>query len=387
MRAADHLLEAPPPPAGRRALRVLQVLPTLGVGGAERMVARLVHHLVASGHHVGVVSLYDRVPRSVEADLRAEGVELHFLGKRPGPDLRMVPRLARVIGAFRPDVLHSHSSHVLRYALPALAFRRCRVLHTLHNLAEFEADRPGRLLQRGAFRLGVVAVAIGDAVADSMRRAYGLAPHRTIPNGIPLVDYATPAAARGELREALGLPADVPVLLSVGRFKAQKDHATLLSAFASGRLRALGARLLLAGDGELRAALERQARELAIADRVRFLGVRADVPRLLAAADVFALSSRFEGNPLCVMEAMAAGRPVVATAVGCVPELVSAESGLLVPPQDPGALERALFALASDLPAARAKGAAAARVARERFDDALTARSYERLYAEMTERA
>src|SRR5258708_26822430 len=166
-------------------MRVLQVIPTLAVGGAERVVALLARHLRRSGHAVGVVSLYDPHGSWIEAELRSDGVPLYFLGKRRGLDLRMIPRLARVVARFRPDVLHTHL-YVLKYVLPALAAsRRCRVVHTVHNLSEHEVERLSRSIQSLAFRMGVVPVAIGEVVAESMLRRVRLPPRDRTPNWLP----------------------------------------------------------------------------------------------------------------------------------------------------------------------------------------------------------
>ncbi len=333
-------------------MRVLQVIPTLAVGGAERVVALLARHLHRSGHTAGVISLYDPRGSWIETELRADGIPIYFLGKHPGLDLRMIPRIARVVGRFRPDVLHTHL-YVLKYVLPSLATSsRCRVVHTVHNLAEHEVERLSRIIQSVAFRAGVVPVAIGAAVADSMLRFYRLPPRHRIPNGIPVSDYAPPPRAREEIRASLGIPDDAPAFVTVGRLEPQKNTKALIQARGAG-------------------------------DRVHFLGIRADIPRVLAAADVFVLASRYEGNPLTVMEAMAAGKPVLATAVGCVPELVSDCAGLLVAPGDGPALEVAMVELTSDLARARAKGAAAALIARSRFDASTMASAYEKLYAEV----
>lgn len=364
-------------------MRILQAIQTLSVGGAQRLLAGLVTNLRRRGHDVGVVVQYER-GGYIQAELESRGVELHFLGKRPGLDVRMVPRMARVVASFRPDIFHSHNAHVLRYALPAVALtRRCPVVHTLHTLAEHESDTPGKILQFFAFRAGVAAVAIGQRAADSVRRVYGVAPRRIIPNGIAVEDFAPPPGSKAAIRAELGVPPNVPTFVSVGRLVPLKNHAGLLDALASQRLRSLGAHLLLAGDGELRSALEQHARALGIAASVHFLGTREDIPRILHAADVFVLASQYEGNPLSIMEAMAAERPVVATAVGSVPELVTGEAGRLVAPGDTAALESAMFQFASDLPRARAAGGKAVRIARERFDLSVTARAYEVLYEEL----
>jgi glycosyltransferase involved in cell wall biosynthesis len=364
-------------------VRVLQLIPSLVVGGAERMVATLSRHLRRRGHTVAVVSMYPPFGTWIEAELRSEGVSLHFLGKKRGLDVRMVPRIARALHHFQPDVLHTHM-YTLKYALPALALRRrCGVVHTVHTLASSELDRWSKLLQRVAFRAGVVPVAIGEAVAESLLAAYGRPAHRIIPNGIPVSDYVGPPGAREGVRTSLGIPPDAPIFVSVGMLNRAKNHETLLRAFASDRLRAAGAHLLLAGEGDLRRELEDLARALELSDRVRFLGVRTDVSSLLAAADVFVLASRREGNPLSVMEAMAAGKPVVATRVGCLPEMVPESAGRLVAAGDAAALEDAMVRLASAPPLARAMGSAAARVARERFDASRMADAYEEVYAEV----
>jgi glycosyltransferase involved in cell wall biosynthesis len=362
-------------------VRVMQLIPSLTVGGAERMVAILTRHLRLSGHTVSVVSMYPPRRTWIEDELRSEGVPLHFLGKRRGFDARMVPRIARILRQFRPDVLHTHM-YTLKYALPDLFLRRrCRVVHTVHTLAEAELDPWSRVVQRIAFRAGVVPVAIGEAVAASLRLAYGRPFRFIIPNGIRVSDYVGTPDLRVTMRSALGVPHDAPTFVTIGMLNRAKNHRVLLRAFASERLRSAGAHLLLAGDGELRRDLEDQARMLGLQGRVHFLGVRSDVPALLAAADVFALASEREGNPLSVMEAMAAGKPIVATAVGCLPEMVPRNTGRLVDPSNVESLEAALAELACDLSLARTMGRAASKVALERFDSSSMARSYEEVYA------
>jgi len=368
-------------------MRILQVVPSLDVGGAERIAALLALALRREGDEVALVSLYGAVDSWLEGELRGAGIELRFLGKRPGLDPAVALRLARVLRALAPDVVHTHL-HALKYALAArsLSGRHPVVVHTVHNLAEHEAQGLDRSLNRVAFRLGAVPVAIGDEVARSLRRTYGIEPRWTIPNGVPVADFEARADARGPTRARLGLDPGLPVLLSAGRLNPQKNHAGLLEAFADPRLAALGAVLLIAGDGELRRSLEARAAEPDLKGRVRFLGVVSDLPELLAAADAFALSSSWEGNPLVVMEAMAAGRPVVATRVGCVPELVTAETGLLVPPGDAGALALALVRLLADRAHAELLGAAGAARAKARFDVPVMARAYRALYGTVASR-
>lgn len=359
-------------------MRILQVVPSLDVGGAERVAALLAREQQRGGHAVAVVSLFDPVGSWIERDLRAAGVDLFFLGKRPGLDVRMVPRLAGVLRRWRPDVVHTHL-HVLKYLLPAaLAARPLRVVHTLHNLAEREVEPQSQALQRVAFRGLVTPVAIGEAVAASMAPLYGAPARHVVANGIPTAASRAPPGTREALRAALHA-ADHPVLLSAGRLNPQKNHAVLIDAVADPRLARV--HLWIAGEGELAEDLAARVRDRGVADRVRLLGVRTDVPALMAAADLFVLPSTWEGNPLVVMEAMAAGLPVVATAVGCVPELLSPDTGRLVPAGVSEALVTAIADLTAD-PATRGQLGAAARArATERFDVSAMAEAYLRVYA------
>ena len=360
-------------------MRVLQPIPGLQVGGAEVVVALLGQELRALGHELVVVALGPASGSWIEDDLRTAGAELHFLGKAPGLDLRVVPRLARLLRATEPDLVHTHL-HVLKYLVPARVAWRCPVVHTVHNLADREATRADQRLQSAAFRLGVVPVAIGDAVADSVRALYGRAPGAVVPNGVALPEPAPDARAR--LRRELGLAEDEPVFLVVGRLNAQKNHAGLVEALVD-----CPGTLLVAGDGELREELERQVEAAGLRERVRLLGVRSDISEVYTASDVLVLSSHYEGNPLVVMEAMACGLPVIATAVGCVPELVTEGTGWLVPPGEPAALSAAMRRAVGDLGEARGRGAAGARRARERFSAGAMAREYARLYRRLVSSA
>ena len=363
-------------------IRVLHVTPDLVPYGLENMVAGLVSTLDRRRFEPAVVSLYAESEGGLEQSLRAAGVRLFHLGKSRGLDLRMYPRLYSVLREFRPHILHTHN-YVLRYTWPAaLAARVPAMIHTVHNVAEREVDRVGQHLHRFAFRRNVWPVSISDEVSASFRRIYGFPEAAVIPNGIALDLYRTPTGEREATRRALGVAPGEFAFLCVARFSVQKDHRTLLEAFAQGPAARTRTRLLLAGDGELREQTMEVVARLGLEDRVTFLGRRTDMPDVLAAADAFVLASRWEGNPLSVMEAMAAGKPVVATTVGAIPELVrDGVDGYLVPAADPATLAGGMARLL-DSPAAdrEAMGRAAAERACERFGLAAMVRSYTELY-------
>jgi glycosyltransferase involved in cell wall biosynthesis len=307
-------------------IRVLEVLATLKRAGAETMAVSLVNGLDRHIFTPAVVSLFDAFPHGLEAAL--SDVPIWHLGKRPGFDPRVWMRLRRVIREWKPDIIHTHS-YVMRYTLPVTG---CAAVHTVHNVAAKEVDRIGRAIHRYAFRRGVATVAVSHEVARSFAEVYGFPPTATILNGIATERFYRPQA-REEWRRANGFSPDDVLIVSVARLEPQKNPLALVAAFE--RLPE-GFHLVLVGDGSLRPQLTGRA-------RVQLLGVRDDLPELLSAADVFALASDWEGHPIAVMEAMAAGLPVVATAVGGLPEIVSAQAGRLVPRGDMNALERALL--------------------------------------------
>lgn len=365
--------------------RVLfQIVPTLRPAGAERVVLHLLQYHDRSKYQPVCICLGEPTGSHYERAVEELGVPLHFLGKKQKATLAMMQRLDALFQQYRPTVVHMHMRG-LTYAYPLLLKHRTPVrVYTVHNLAWY--DRGTRLQKLVAtlafrYRIGrVVPVAIAERVRDSIQQVFGYANAPLIPNGIAVDEFLLPAEVRLRWRRKEGIPDEALVMVHVGRFTLQKNHEMLIRAFAKLRLPA-SACLLLVGEGELQAQTEQLVRELGVADRVRFLGVRADIPELLNASDIFVLPSRWEGNPMSVMEAMAAGLPVVATAVGGVPELVQdGTTGLLVPNEDTEALAQALQRLVDNPDLRATMGNHARRVAQKRFDARVMTRAYEALY-------
>lgn len=364
-----------------KKIKVVHILPMLGPGGAERMAVHIVRGINRQHFEVSVVSIWKRVGSDLEHLLDDHGAKVEYLGKGRGFDFRTFHRLHCILRHHRPDVVHTHL-HVLPYALPSLLLlNRISWLHTVHNLAEREIAPRIRLAQRCALNCGIVPVAVSQEVAFSLKRLYGIQKCRVIPNGIPTDYYAHPRVSRSEWRRNEGFHEDEVLLACVARFAPQKNHALLLKAFAQGPAANPNAHLVLVGEGILRRTLEEQARELGILGRVRFLGLRTDIPDVLGAMDIFALSSEWEGNPLSVMEAMASGMPVISTAVGGVPDLFeNGKEGFLVPTGDVEGFSRRMTILMRDPEMRRSMGVVAARRAKENFDVSRMVRDYEQLY-------
>jgi glycosyltransferase involved in cell wall biosynthesis len=254
-----------------------------------------------------------------------------------------VATLARLVRAASPDLVHV--TDVWPQAVVAARLARVRRLLVTHHTPELPRNDnlAGRAWQRLAWALRPEVIYTSEADRRRDRRR----PSQVIPLGIDLDLYRS----EGRVRRAKG-----PVVGSVGRLAPQKDHATLLEAAAL----LPEVELVLVGDGPERPALERRAEELGLRGRVAFLGRRSDVPVLLPSFDVYVQSSRYEGLCLAVLEAQAAGVPVVATPVGGIRDtVVDGETGLLVPVGDPAAVAAAIRRLLDDRPLASELAAAA----------------------------
>lgn len=363
-----------------RRVRVLYVVGNFVAGGAERHLLELWRRLDRSRFEVEIACF--RREGQFAAEVAALGWPVRELGVgRRIYDARGVLGLLRLVHhtlRFKPDVIHGYLFGPNLFA--ALAGRLCgvpAVVVAKRNVDAYETPRQVAV-QRLAHRLATHVTAVSRAVADTAV-ALGVPAGRitVIPNGVDSARFPERPAEPG----ALGFNGHGPVIGSVGCLEARKDYGTLLEALAGLHARGLRFRVALVGDGRERPALEQQARVLGLAGCVHFLGERPDVERLLPEFDVFVLSSREEGIPNALLEAMAAGRAAVATAVGGTPEILEdGETGWLVPPRAPAALAAALAAALDDPAEAARRGAAARRFAREQLSIDAMARRHEAFY-------
>ncbi|HYF93310.1 MAG TPA: glycosyltransferase family 4 protein [Symbiobacteriaceae bacterium] len=354
--------------------RVLHVCSDTNIGGAGRYVLSLLTQPAVAGR-------FDTAVACPEGDLatavRRAGVPVFlYPGANRSFSWQAVRSLAAHMRAWRPQVVHTHGSLAGRVAA---AVAGARIVYTKHGLAAAEEQAiqvrgAGRFAKKAAVALFADRIV---AVSEAVKRALvaqGAAPSRVvvIPGGVDLHEYGSPVRL-------------VPgVLCSLGRLQTEKGFDILLRAMRDLQGEA---RLLLGGEGLLQEELPRLAAELGVAGAVEFRGFVADVPSFMSEAGVFVLSSRSEGLGLVVVEAMAAGRPVVATRVGGVPEVVvDGVTGLLVPPEDPGALAGAVRRLLSDPDLAARMGEAGRRRAREVFSASRTAELTAALYEELIRR-
>lgn len=354
-------------------MKIMQVIPYFCFGGAETMCENLTSALTAMGHAVCVVSLYNE-HTPIAKRMEAAGVRIVYLDKKPGLDLSMVPKLTNLMRQERPDVVHTHLN-VIKYAAAAAhvaGIRRC--VHTVHNVADKEAEgRVQKIVNGFYFSHGwSVPVALSPEVQRSIADFYRLPPDRipTVYNGIDL------SRCQPKTDYSLG---ETIVLTHIGRFNEQKNHEGLLRAFQRVRARNPRCRLDLLGDGELLESTKALARELDIFDSVRFLGSQTNVYPYLQQSDLFLLPSRYEGMPMTLIEAMGTGLPIVASAVGGVPDMIGdGESGLLTD-CDPENVADAVLRLLADASLREKLGQNALRES-GRFSARHMAEQYARVY-------
>lgn len=351
--------------------RVLQVVTSLAVGGAQRHLLQLLPGL-AEFSDIDLVYFRDH---DLRGEFQASVNRVLFLPMAGPFGAVHLPRLAALIRRGRYALVHTHLLRADMYgALAARAVGVRAIVSTKHNIEARLESPSARALHALATRPTRRTIAISEAVARWAKQQLGIPQDR-----IDVIRYGLDPAPFSRLnrqatRQQLGLAARVPVVLCPARLDPQKRHDVLLRAFVRVRRKLGNALLLCAGETQLggpayRTWLLRQSDDLGLRDAVRWLGVRTDIPDLMAAADVVVLSSDWEGLGLVMMEAAMAGRPVIATAVGGVPEIVEhQETGLLVPQGDEEALAAELIAVLLDAERRAQMGAAARQHASESFD-------------------
>lgn len=370
-------------------LSVVQVIPAFTVGGAEWMASLLACKLDTNLFQSAVISLHPPKNSPMEAMLRKHKVPVYYVNKKSGFDISAFLKLSQILRSLRPHIVHTHQT-VGRYVYPVCwVLRPQLIVHTIHSLAHREIrSRLWRNFQAFAYRYGGVhPISIAHEVSKTFHKEYRRRPAALIPNGIPTDRFQVPPSIRLQWRLQEGYHRDEVLFVCVAGLRPAKNHMMLLEAWQRASKDMPAAELLLVGapdreHPELAETLKQRVVEWGLEHSVRFLGQRSDIPEILAASDVFVLSSHYEGNPLSVMEAMAAGLPIVATAVGGVPELVPPEAGILVPSGAVQEFAQALQHLYQHPDLRGRMGCEARHLARERFDVTAMARAYGQFYLE-----
>jgi len=374
-----------------RKLRIVFVLHTVGQGGSETLTYRIMRHLPSEDFDFAAISLCEA--GTLADAMRSAGARLYTLGHKGGLRPGLALKIRAIIRQEHPDIINSNHIGPLLYSRLAVLslLRRPLHLHTVHVLPEVHGQHgtfSKRAVQLYHFLLKRVdhVVCVSQAERERLQQVPGLPPGRVtaIPNGMDIRSFQ-PAPPSAELRDELGISSDTRIVTNVGAFRAQKNQIGLVEAFARIAAQRKDVVLLLVGgatedDSNLLAA-RTWVESLGLEGRVRFLGPRPDVPRILALTDVYVQPSFYEGLPLSVMEAMGMQRAVVATDVGGNNELVlDGRTGLLVPPGDTQAISDAIVRLLDD-PALRVSlGAAARELVSKGYAESCMIGRYEMLY-------
>ncbi|HSM01059.1 MAG TPA: glycosyltransferase [Acidimicrobiia bacterium] len=360
---------------------ILVLIKGLDIGGAERMITESSRHWDRSRFDYSVAYALPWADALVP-ELVGQGIDVHCLGRSRTLTPGVARRLRGVIVDESVDLVHAHLPTM---GVIARTVSPVPVVYTEHGIAS-SYRLTTRIANRATYGRNAAVIAVSQAVADSVGSYPGPEPI-VVPNSVEVA--VTPEETRGA-RAELGLGPDDHLVVQVGNIRPGKAHADLVRAAAGLATRDDRAAVVSIG-AETRAGdierLERLAAAEGVADRVRFLGGRADARSFIAAADVYVHPSTVEAFGVAVLEAMALGRPIVATAVGGVAELVSdGETGLLVPPGDPVALAAAIDRLLDDREFAAALGAAARGVAEESHGLAPMVRAIEAVYEDVLRR-
>ena len=319
-------------------MRIIQIIPFFGLGGAEIMCENLIYELIKQGHDVTVISMYTRKTPITERLERAK-VDLRYLDKKAGFDFSMFRKIKKILREKRPHALHIHL-YCVKYAVPAArALRVPKIVYTVHSIAQKDAGKMARVLNEFFFKVwDVVPVALSKLVRETVVEAYRLPPEKVpfIYNGVNLEKCVSKVSyeVEGEIK-----------ILHVGSFYQPKNHIGLVKAFRLVCEKQAACKLYLIGEGVERENIERYVFEHGLKDKVVFLGAQKDVFVYLKEMDIFTLPSNYEGIPLSLAEAMGTGLPIVATAVGGVPDMVTHEESALLTAVDEKEIAEALLRL------------------------------------------
>ncbi len=308
-------------------MKIIQVMPEFGLAGAEIMCENLTNELIKLGHKVIVISMYD-YHSAITQRLESAGVDVRYLGKKPGLDFSMILKMKKIFKQEMADVVHTHR-YCAQYAVPAaiLAGIKRRV-HTIHSIASKENGKFARILNKFFFKYcGLVSVALSDKIRETVVEEYKI-DSQNIPvvyNGVPLDKCL--------IKNNYNIDSNRIVILHIGRFASVKNHIELINAICELKKEMNGVVLQLIGDGELKNDIEKHIADCKAEDYIEILGLKDNVFPYFQQADIFVLPSIYEGIPMTLIEAMGSGLPIIASRVGGIPDMIAdGKEGLLCDP-------------------------------------------------------
>ncbi len=371
--------------------QIVFLIDGLGLGGAEHLLVIYLQHLDRTRFEPRVCVMQVKNGNPMAGEIEKLGIPIDFVRVKRLADPGALPRLLAYLRRMRPAVLHTQLEFADTLGCTAAKLLGIPTVSTLHTAdAPEKGEKSYRRLKLRWWILQhfpVRVIAVSEGTRQHHLRVGKLPPEKvvTIHNGIDLSRFVPVSPAEiVALRESLGIPADAPVLVTVAVLRQPKGIQYLLEALPDILQRVPDTRYLIVGDGNHRGKLESVATEKGVSDRVIFAGTRRDIPQILASTDIFVLPTLTEALPTALAEAMAAEKPIIASNVGGVPEMVDdGQNGLLIPPADPRALTEACLNLLESPERAREMGRAGRRIVEERFDIQRQVRQLEALYLDI----
>lgn len=356
-------------------MRVMQVIYAFKVGGSESVARDIALNMNKHSEHAVASLESDGHFREV---FDSNNVKTYVIDRQPTERFGPMIRLWKAMRSFKPNVVHTHHLYQLFYAWPGALLSGARLIHTEHEYYSLVPAK-SRFMLRQISRFCNAITAVNRETSDFLVQKVKIPKSKVhiVVNGIDFRKIANASSSR----EQFGLSEEDPVAGIVARLHPVKDHAMLLKAFRIVVDNVPNAKLLVAGDGSERERLEKQTHDLGLKHAVIFLGTRSDIPNILSCIDIFVLASWKEGLPLSILEAMAAGKPIVATDVGGVPSLVNdSGSGIIVPPRDPESMANAVIQMLKNKKDREIFGNAGQEYVKQNYSLDTSIKKYESLY-------
>lgn len=359
-------------------MRILHLISSLGLFGAEQVLLNLAANMPGVESRIGVLNNLHNPHLEAIAEAKRRGLKTITFTSRGKFDLRTIRKVRRFLREEKIDILHTHNYKTDILGLVAAKMAGIRTVATAHGYTGVSrAVSFYEQLDRSALRFFDRVVVVSDSILPSFPRHKKV----VIPNGIDAHEFSTTSGQRLAVREELGLAARDFVIGTVGRLSKEKNQKLLLQVTGVLVTRCPYLKVLIVGAGPELENLKGEVTRAKLEGRVIFAGLRTDMPHLYSAMDVFILPSLTEGVPLTILEAMAAGVPVIATRVGGIPQMIEeGETGLLVPPQNERALQEKIESLIRDSALRSQLSRQALEMVKEKYSVEIMGKEYRKVY-------
>lgn len=368
-------------------IRIAFLVHTYGFGGLENMVTNLVNHLDPEHFEPSIISFAPLKPLNNRVDLNH--VRVLSLNKKGGNNPLLIYKISKLLKNIGAHIVQTHNwGTALEGILAAKLARVPAIIHA--ERGTIEGKKRNIILQRFLWGLANQVLSVSEAHRKKVTRIVGF-PHsqiKAIVNGVDTERFSPKPDIKNEVREKLGLKKDSICIGTVGSLRPVKNQMLLINACKTILPRFEQVEILIVGEGSLRSQLMQKVHTLGFSKKIHFLGTQNNIPEILNGLDIFVLPSLNEGMPNAVLEAMACGIPVIASAVGGVPEVINDnENGITIPPENEDQLTTKLITLIENQEKRRVFGTQARKTVQERFSLVQMVSKYETLYQSLADRA